>query len=203
MAQRIRTIKPDFFVHEGLSDLGIMHRLLFIGMWTLADKKGRMLDRPRRIKIAVFPYDEDISADLVDEMLCQIASHKDGFLVRYTVGDKDLIEISGFLEHQRPHHKEPESTLPAPEGKNAVIREGCILGSSSGQEGNQEQSKHDSMVDPSMIQAWPVLERGREGKGRERLGKGREQEGKGREIKEIPDSKIEDRPQDIFGGGES
>lgn len=203
MAQRIRTIKPDFFVHEGLSDLGIMHRLLFIGMWTLADKKGRMLDRPRRIKIAVFPYDDDITAEVVDEMLCELASHQDQFLVRYTVGDKDLIEISGFLEHQRPHHKEPESAQPAPDGKNAVIREGCILGPCLDKEVNQARPNHETMVDPSMSQAWPVLERGREGKGKEGIRKGREEGGKGKEEKKERNSEISERPQDIFGGGES
>lgn len=203
MAQRIRTIKPDFFVHEGLSDLSVAHRMLFVGLWTLADKKGRMLDRPRRIKIAVFPYDSDISPVVVDEMLCELASHPDKFLVRYTVGDKHLIEIPGFLEHQRPHHKEPDSTLPAPEGKNAVVRETCILAPINGEGANQASAKDDSKHGPSMAHGRPVLARGREGKGREGIGKGREEEGKGREGKEGGDFAAFDRPQDIFGGGDA
>ena len=155
MGQRIRTVKPDFFTHEGLADLPVPHRLLFVGLWTLADKRGRLLDRPRRIKVAVFPYDDQIGAAEVDSMLIDLAEHQDSFLVRYSVGGKFLIEIPGFLEHQRPHHKEPDSTLPGSDGKNSEIQarpmqesmiptmtiQGIMLGPSMNGEGKGREGK--------------------------------------------------------------
>ena len=37
-------------------------RLLFVGLWTIADRNGRLEDRPKRIRAELFPYDE-IDAD--------------------------------------------------------------------------------------------------------------------------------------------
>ena len=93
--------------------------------------------------------------------------------------------------------------MPAPDGKNAVIREGCILDPSTDQPPIQASSNDETKHDPSMIQERAVLERGREGKGREGIGKGREEEGKGKEGKEDFVLQTEERPQDIFGGGDS
>ena len=47
---RIRTIKPEFFTDEDLGELSPAVRLLFIGMWTEADKAGRLKDKPKTLK---------------------------------------------------------------------------------------------------------------------------------------------------------
>ncbi len=54
---RIRSIKPQFFLNDELASLHPLDRLLFIGLWTMADKAGRLEDRPLKIKAAVLPYD--------------------------------------------------------------------------------------------------------------------------------------------------
>ena len=54
---RIRTIKPNFFSNEEVGKLKCEARLLFIGLWTLADCEGRLEDRPVRIRAQLFPYD--------------------------------------------------------------------------------------------------------------------------------------------------
>ena len=38
--QRIRTIKPEFFLHEDLARVSFAGRLLYIGLWTVADCVG-------------------------------------------------------------------------------------------------------------------------------------------------------------------
>lgn len=115
---RIRSIKPEFFLHEGLAEISPLHRLLFVGLWTLADKHGRLEDRPRRIKASLLPWEEcDVDALLED--LCDA-----GFIVRYERDSKDCISIPSFLKHQRPHPKESAYDLPAPEpGKETASRE--------------------------------------------------------------------------------
>ena len=104
---RARLLKPGFFTNDDLVELNFATRLLFAGLWTIADRRGRLEDRPRRIKIELFPAD-DVD---VDAMLQALTGH--GFIHRYTVGSQMLIHVRSFPKHQTPHHREPESTLPA------------------------------------------------------------------------------------------
>lgn len=105
---RIRTIKPQFFTNERLAVLDPYARLLFIGLWTLADREGRLEDRPLRIKAEVFPYENiDVKA-LLD------ALEAAEFIVRYTVGKLAAIQVINFTRHQNPHIREAASTIPAP-----------------------------------------------------------------------------------------
>src|SRR5215470_9638700 len=106
---RTRFIKPGFFMNEELAELPCEARLLFIGLWTIADRAGRLEDRPRKIKAAVFPY-EDTD---VDTLLGMLAGKQ--FLKRYRMKGLGYIEISNFVKHQKPHPKEPPSQVPEPE----------------------------------------------------------------------------------------
>lgn len=92
---RIRTIKPSFFKNEELADLPMTARLLFIGLWTIADREGRLEDRYKRIKAEVFPYD---TVD-IDSLLSRLQSA--GFIMRYEVGELKVIQIINFSKHQR------------------------------------------------------------------------------------------------------
>lgn len=105
---RIRSIKPDFFVHDGLAELSLAHRMLFIGLWTQADREGRLEDRPARIKVAVLPYD-DLD---VDALLWDLAEHRERFVVRYEVDGVRYLQVTGFKAHQQPHIKEVASKIP-------------------------------------------------------------------------------------------
>lgn len=120
---RIRSIKPDFFKHEDLAELPAMVRLLFIGLWTQADRDGKLENRPKRLKIEIFPYDDfDINQGL--EML-----EKAGFILRYSVKNEHsestvqapysnsastFIKILSFSKHQQPNTKEARSAIPEP-----------------------------------------------------------------------------------------
>jgi hypothetical protein len=106
---RARLIKPAFFKNEELAELPFETRLLFAGLWTLADREGRLECRPKRIKAEVFPYD---SVD-IEEMLDALRSR--GFLVIYQVDNEACIAIPTWHKHQTPHVKEQASTIPAPD----------------------------------------------------------------------------------------
>ena len=49
---RIRTVKPEFFTHEGLFDAEkatkLPLRVAFVGLWCAADREGRFRWEPRR-----------------------------------------------------------------------------------------------------------------------------------------------------------
>ena len=105
---RARNIKPAFFANEDLADLPPHTRLLFIALWTLADRAGRLEDRPKRIKAQAFPYEE---ID-VDQALEDLQAHQ--FIARYQVGGQAFVQVIKFEKHQHPHHREADSTIPAP-----------------------------------------------------------------------------------------
>lgn len=112
---RIRAIKPGFFKNEALAEFSFAHRLLFAGLWTQADREGRIEDRPRRIKAELFPYDDvDVSA-----MLDDLAKGRDSLIVRYSVDGVGYLWVRKFADHQRPHHTEPPSTYPSADQADA------------------------------------------------------------------------------------
>lgn len=106
---RARNIKPSFFTNEQLSECSMAARLLFIGLWTLADRDGRMEDRPKKIRAEVFPYDNCDCDPLLDELVQR------GFIVRYSIDGGKYISIPNFVKHQSPHPKEKASTIPCQE----------------------------------------------------------------------------------------
>lgn len=112
---RARSIKPGFFTNDSLVELSFSTRLLFIGLWTIADKEGRLLDRPKKIKMEVFPAD-DVDCDAGLTLLAG-----SGFLTRYEVAGVRYIQISNWKKHQSPHIKEANSSIPAFPGKAPAL----------------------------------------------------------------------------------
>lgn len=104
---RARNIKPAFFSNEYLAELSFATRLLFIGLWTEADREGRLEDRPKRLKMSLFPAD-DVD---VEPMIADLA--RLGFIRRYESDGIKVIEIINWKKHQNPHNTEKGSTLPA------------------------------------------------------------------------------------------
>lgn len=110
---RARSIKPGFYKNEKLCELPPYARLLFSGLWMLADRAGRLEDRPKRIKAEVFPYDNSLD---IDQLLQMLASAD--FIRRYSVGGNRYISIPTWDRHQNPHVREAASTIPEPPADN-------------------------------------------------------------------------------------
>ena len=103
---RARNIKPGFFKNEHLAILPYEVRLLFIGLWCLADKAGRLEDRPMRIRIELFPCDNvDVSVGLA-------LLNRYEFVKRYESNGCKYIQITNWDKHQKPHHTEKQSVIP-------------------------------------------------------------------------------------------
>lgn len=134
---RARNIKPGFFKNELLVEQSPFVRLLFIGLWTLADREGRVEDRPKRIKLELFPYDSED----VGEALTALADN--GFISRYTAGGKSVIQILSFSKHQTPHGTEKDSELPDSNGDltvNARDKNGYVTGGKRRNNVNPEEN---------------------------------------------------------------
>lgn len=109
---RTRYIKPGFFTNENLTEFGPWHRLLFAGLWIIADRAGRLEDRPKRIKAEVFPHDTIAVAD-IDAMLTDLAKGSEPFIARYEVAGTRYIQIVKWASNQKPHNNETPSTIPS------------------------------------------------------------------------------------------
>lgn len=110
---RARNIKPSFFRNPDLADCSPYARLLFIGLWTMADREGRLEDRPRYIKFELLPSD---SIDIEKELDALAAR---GFIIRYVNNGARYIQVVNFKKHQNPHVKEAPSTIPPPDEHGA------------------------------------------------------------------------------------
>lgn len=107
---RARNLKPGFFRNAELVELPFHTRLLFAGLWLLADREGRLKDRPKQIKMDLFPADDvDIPAAITELAAA-------GMLERYSVENQHYIQITNFLKHQNPHRDEKPSLIPPPGG---------------------------------------------------------------------------------------
>jgi hypothetical protein len=116
---RIRTVKPDFFADEELSDRGPDVQLLFIALWQMADRDGRLEDRPRQIKAHAFPY-RDVDVEAALKALAEAKQDGSYFIVRYRVGARGYIDIPNLAEHQRFHKDEKPRGLPPPPRRAAL-----------------------------------------------------------------------------------
>lgn len=103
---RARNIKPGFFHNEALAECSVQARLLFPGLWMVADRKGRLEYRPKKIKILVFPADDVDCEKLLNELI------EVELIRRYEIGGKGYIWIPTFLTHQNPHRNEKQSLIP-------------------------------------------------------------------------------------------
>ena len=123
---RARNIKPGFFKNEDLAECSPWARLCFAGLWTLADREGRLEDRPKRIKGELFAFD---TVD-VDPLLGELEKY--GFIMRYEAQGVRVIQIIKFDLHQHPHHKEPSSDLPSPQSPGFCVDESVKHGGETG-----------------------------------------------------------------------
>lgn len=112
---RARNVKPGFFKNEILGSADPLYSLVFEGLWCLADREGRLEDRPMRIHAEINPYRSSASTVQALDWLC--ASR---FLIRYEHNGQKIIAIRSFREHQQPHVKEPPSKFPAPQNQDVV-----------------------------------------------------------------------------------
>lgn len=139
---RTRDLKPGFFKNEALSELPAITRLLYQGLWLMADREGRLLDNTKLISADVFPY-EKVN---VERGLTQLAVGDDPFIVRYQADGKRCIWLPKFLKNQRPHPHEVASQLPPCPDEAAAL---SLQSHDSGQPMSRPDPPHSLTVSQS------------------------------------------------------
>ncbi len=105
---RARIQPPSWAIDDVLAACSPLARLLYRDLHAIADKTGRLEDRPKRIGVSCLPYDRcDIDALLEELAAC-------GRIRRYAVAGQKFIDIPDFLKHQHPHIREAASDIPPP-----------------------------------------------------------------------------------------
>lgn len=115
MPGRIRSIKPEFYTDIVLINLPDEVRLAFPGIWIQADREGRLEDKPDQLRVDIFP-DQDRN---MEDILQRLEGSK--LIIRYQVNGKRYIQVTNFLEHQRPNNREAPSVIIPLEGMYAEL----------------------------------------------------------------------------------
>lgn len=111
---RARNIKPAFFDNDELAENDPLGRLLFIGLWTLADHKGNLEWRAKRIKKQILAYDN------CDIEKLAINLDKSGFIRFYSDGENIFVNVLNFNKHQNPHKNEKEKGTEIPDYSDSM-----------------------------------------------------------------------------------
>lgn len=72
---RKRMIDPNIWQSEDFSKLSTLAKLVFIGLFSLADDEGRGRCNPVYLKSTLFPYEEGIRSADIDKTLSEISSN--------------------------------------------------------------------------------------------------------------------------------
>lgn len=111
MKLRSRIIKPEFFQNEKLSYLKERTQMLYVGLWMLADRDGRLIHKNALIRSHLFPFSEVITCNDVGIMIRELSTN--GFVATYVVEGKDYLWIPTFTKHQNVHPHEAKSVIPS------------------------------------------------------------------------------------------
>jgi len=113
---RIRMLHPEFFSDVVMAELSPLTRLVFIGLWCLADREGRLPDNEKQIGGALLPFERGG----IGKSLRNLEAV--GRIVRYATNRGPAIQIVNFLKYQHVHPKEKPSIFPGPTtGSNGKI----------------------------------------------------------------------------------
>lgn len=109
---RIRTIKPEFFLHFDLvqaeKETGFPLRIAYIGLWCAADRMGRFKWEPERLGIQILPFDGIDFSRVLDALVTR------GWIVKYVVNKRTYGCVPSFSKHQFVNNKEKPSDIPEP-----------------------------------------------------------------------------------------
>jgi hypothetical protein len=150
MMPRIRSVKPELFMHEGLFKLAENYKLplqfAFIGIILCCDKEGRFCWQPRRLQASILPFHDVAMLDVLEIFVTH------GFIKKYEHQGAWYGCIPSWLKHQRIKH-EDESILPPPDDPNWVKPEPQKTHSEC-----METKSDDAFLEPFLAMPPPEIE---------------------------------------------
>lgn len=121
---RIRTVKPEFLRHEELQLLekenpGKYPMFVFMGLWSVCDKRGVFPWRPLSLKLDIYPF---LEFDM-QETLCILLAG--GFIKKFKAADNNFYGyVLNFEKHQRVTGIEASNPAKYPEPAEGLLNNG-------------------------------------------------------------------------------
>lgn len=157
---RIRSIKPDAFKSDTLSQVPRGVRWTFAGLWTYFDDEGRGRDNLRLIKAELYPLDDDVTIDVLEDDLRQLASLD--AVCRYSVDGKDYMHAMKW-KHQSINRPKDSHFPPCPHhhghGNDEAGTDQDLFTDSTLLEGNREQGTGNANVTALFDEFWSAYPR--------------------------------------------
>ena len=113
---RIRTIKPTFFRSRSVKKLSDKAKLVWIGLWNLADDAGRLVDELGILTGDLWAL--SVSEAKLDKALDELDAA--GRIVRYKVAGQAYIQVTGW-EHQKINRASDSAIPPVSLRDDSVI----------------------------------------------------------------------------------
>jgi len=107
---RIRTVKPEFFAHEGMASCSPHARLLAIALLQIADRFGRLRWVPMQVHAHAFPYEPGLDMDALAGELADV-----GYLALWQANGKTWAWVRNFQTHQVISGTETRNVIRTPE----------------------------------------------------------------------------------------
>lgn len=107
---RQRFIWPSIWTSENFLELTFRQRLLFIGMFSLADDEGRIKASSKTLKASIFPVDDITLKDIEEDL---IVLHNTGSILLYTSENERFAYFPKWGDFQHPRYAQP-SKIPSP-----------------------------------------------------------------------------------------
>ena len=134
---RKRMIDPGIWSSEDFSKLTSFSKLVFIGLFSLADDEGRGKANPSYLKSMLFPYEEGIRSADIKKTLQEIASTMS--VIFYTHDEKEYYALKSWGKFQTINRPSP-SDVPDPPSDSLSVHGGLTEDSVSAHGGLSEDS---------------------------------------------------------------
>lgn len=153
---RIRTIKPEFWGDEKLSPCSPMTRLVFLGLISMADDAGRVVDNVKVIDAFIFPETSETCRGSVDELsaMGRIRRGK-------TASGQSIIEITNWSAHQKIEKPNLRAAFPEIVATKEVAEIPRPVGEASGNDRGsvgEASSNHTNDLRPSTNDRRPTTD---------------------------------------------
>ena len=116
---RKRMIDPSIWINEDFGTLTNLAKLVFIGLFSMADDEGRGKASPAYIKAVLFPYNDDLRVADIEKTLSEISSKMS--VIFYSCDENKYYTLTSWNKWQKID-KPSDSSIPAYEEDNKDIR---------------------------------------------------------------------------------
>ena len=115
---RKRMIDPNIWQSEDFGRLSTLAKIVFIGLFSLADDEGRGRCKPVYLKSTLFPYDENIRSTDIEKILSEISSIMS--IVLYTHNGSSYYSLLSWHTFQKIDKPSP-SKIPEYDDKTMQL----------------------------------------------------------------------------------